>query len=123
MKKKLIATTAAPYVTNTGTNTDPIFHLYIPKGKELVSITKTATSGLEDTYTISYSDGTSTTFNVTNGNGISTIAKTSTLGLVDTYTITMDNGTTATFNVTNGRGIVSITKTETVGYTDTYTIT
>ena len=119
----MIATTAAPYVTNTGTNTDPIFHLYIPKGKELVSITKTATSGLEDTYTISYSDGTSTTFNVTNGNGISTIAKTSTLGLVDTYTITMDNGTTATFNVTNGRGIVSITKTETVGYTDTYTIT
>ena len=58
----MIATTAAPYVTNTGTNTDPIFHLYIPKGTELVSITKTATSGLEDTYTISYSDGTSTTF-------------------------------------------------------------
>ena len=119
----MIATTAAPYVTNTGTNTDPVFHLYIPKGKELVSITKTATSGLEDTYTISYSDGTSTTFMVVNGNGISTIAKTSTLGLVDTYTITMDNGATATFNVTNGRGIVSIIKTETVGYTDTYTIT
>lgn len=27
-----IAPDATPYVTNTGTNTDPVFHLYIPRG-------------------------------------------------------------------------------------------
>lgn len=29
-----LAPDAAPYVTNTGTDTDPIFHLYIPKGQK-----------------------------------------------------------------------------------------
>jgi len=56
-----------PYVTNTGTDTDPIFHLFIPRGKGIASITKTSTSGLVDTYTITYSDGYTTTFTVTNG--------------------------------------------------------
>ena len=36
-------------------------------GNGIASITKTATSGLVDTYTITYTDGTTTTFNVTNG--------------------------------------------------------
>lgn len=36
-------------------------------GKGISSITKTSTSGLVDTYTITFSDGTTTTFNVTNG--------------------------------------------------------
>ena len=36
-------------------------------GNGIVSITKTATAGLVDTYTILYTDGTSSTFNVTNG--------------------------------------------------------
>ena len=36
-------------------------------GKGISSITKTSTSGLVDTYTVLFSDGTSTTFNVTNG--------------------------------------------------------
>jgi len=36
-------------------------------GKGIASITKTATSGLVDTYTITYSDGTTSTFDVTNG--------------------------------------------------------
>lgn len=58
---------ATPYVTNTGTDTDPIFHLFIPRGKGIASITKTGTSGLVDTYTITYSDGYTTTFTVTNG--------------------------------------------------------
>lgn len=94
---------ATPYVTNTGTDTDPIFHLFIPRGKGISSITKTSTSGLVDTYTITYSDGTTTTFAVTNGNGISAISKTSTSGLVDTYTISYTNGTSTTFTVTNGK--------------------
>ena len=36
-------------------------------GRGIVSIIKTATSGLIDTYTITYTDRTTTTFNVTNG--------------------------------------------------------
>ena len=38
-------------------------------GKGIASISKTDTSGLVDTYTIVFTDGTSTTFNVTNGAG------------------------------------------------------
>lgn len=80
-------------------------------GNGIVSIDKTSTSGLVDTYTITFTNGTTTTFTVTNGadgatgdtgNGISSIAKTSTSGLVDTYTITFTDGTTTTFDVTNG---------------------
>lgn len=56
-----------PYVTNTGTSTDPIFHLFIPRGKGITSISKTGTEGLVDTYTITYSDGSTYTYDVTNG--------------------------------------------------------
>lgn len=38
-----------------------------PTGNGIVSITKTGTSGLVDTYTITFTDGTTTTFTVTNG--------------------------------------------------------
>lgn len=38
------------------------------QGVSIVSVTKTGTSGLTDTYTILFSDGNSTTFQVTNGN-------------------------------------------------------
>ena len=58
---------ATPYVTNSGTNTDPIFHLFIPRGKGISNITKTSTAGLVDTYTITFSDGATYTYNVTNG--------------------------------------------------------
>jgi len=83
-------------------------------GNGIESITKTETSGLVDTYTVTYTDGTSTTFTVTNGakgdkgdtgatgNGIQSITKTGTSGNVDTYTITYTNGQTTTFTVTNG---------------------
>ena len=96
-------------------------------GVGIESIEKTSTSGLVDTYTITFTNGDTKTFDVTNGRdgidgkdgkdgadgkdgtdgedgvGISSIVKTSTSGLVDTYTITMTNGDTATFTVTNGR--------------------
>lgn len=39
----------------------------VDNGKGITSIAKTATAGLVDTYTISYNDGTTTTFSVTNG--------------------------------------------------------
>lgn len=83
-------------------------------GNGIKSITKTGTSGLVDTYTVTYTDGTTTTFTVTNGakgdkgdtgatgNGIASIEKTGTSGNVDTYTITYTNGQTVTFTVTNG---------------------
>jgi len=38
-----------------------------PTGNGIYTITKTATDGLVDTYTVSYTNGTSTTFTVTNG--------------------------------------------------------
>lgn len=92
-------------------------------GSGIASIEKTGTSGIVDTYTITYDNGNKTTFTVTNGNGIVSIAKTGTSGLVDTYTITFQDETTTTFEVTNGRGISSIEKTATQGLVDTYTIT
>ena len=63
----MLAPNESPRVTNTGTNTDPIFHLFIPRGKGITSVEKTSTSGLVDTYTITYSDGYTSTFSVTNG--------------------------------------------------------
>lgn len=82
-------------------------------GRGITSITKTGTSGLIDTYTITYTDETTSTFEVTNGadgtdgedgKGIVSITKTATAGLVDTYTILYTDGTTSTFEVTNGSG-------------------
>ena len=91
-------------------------------GSSILSITKTQTVGLQDTYTILLTDGTTSQFTVTNGSSIQSIVKTSSNVLVDTYTITLTNGDTSFFTVTNGRGIVSVEKTATVGRVDTYTI-
>ena len=70
-------------------------------GNGISSIEKTSTSGLVDTYTITFTNGTSTTIEVTNGRGIVSIAKTSSVDYVDTYTITYNDGTTSTFEVAN----------------------
>lgn len=110
--------TGTPYVdvTETGTGRDFSFDLAFHNlkgetgaigatgatGNGIASIVKTSTSGIEDTYTITFTNGTSTIYTVTNGNGIADISKTSTSGLVDTYTITYDDGNTDTFTVTNG---------------------
>lgn len=71
-------------------------------GNDIENIEKTSTSGLVDTYTITLTDGTTETFDVTNGNYIVSIDKTGTEDLIDTYTITMADGSTSTFTVTNG---------------------
>lgn len=122
-------------VTITGTDEEPILNFVLPKGDTgetgatgatgngILSITKTGTSGLTDTYTITYTNGTTSTFTVKNGKEISSITKTSTSGLVDTYTITFTDSTTATLTVTNGRSITNIEKTSVDGLVDTYTIT
>lgn len=70
-------------------------------GNGIVSITKTGTSGLVDTYTITYTDGTTSTFTVTNGQDggsnefIGTLAEWNALSpaqqkAFDTYQITDD---------------------------------
>lgn len=95
-------------------------------GRAITSVAKISTSGLVDTYKISFSDNTSTNFTVTNGSSIKSIVKTGTSGLTDTYTVTLTDETTSTFNVNNGNGIASITLqsgTHAAGTTDTYKIT
>lgn len=91
-------------------------------GVGIEKIEKTGSSGIVDTYTITYTDSRKTTFEITNGNGIESIEKTSTVLLDDVYTITYEDGSTTTYNVTNGRGIDRIEKTGTSGAVDTYTI-
>ena len=71
-------------------------------GNGIASIEKTSTSGLVDTYTITYTNGNTTTFDVSNGNGIDRIEKTATVGNKDTYTIYFTNGSTTTYEVANG---------------------
>ena len=86
-------------------------------GNGIATIAKTGTDDLEDTYTITYTNGNTTTFTVTNGaegpvgptgptgqtgKGISSVAMTNTEGNVDTYTITYTDASTSTFTVTNG---------------------
>ena len=75
-------------------------------GAEVTSIEKTATEGLVDTYTITFSNGTTQSFTVQNGDvgaqgvGIVGIELTSSSNGVDTYTITLDNGKASIFTVT-----------------------
>ena len=89
-------------VQNIGTANHLVLKFNIPEGNGIKNIVKTSTSGLVDTYTITYDKGNTSTFQVTNGNGIVNITKTGTSGLVDTYTILFENGQSTTFQVTNG---------------------
>ena len=66
------------------------------------SVTLSSVSGRIRTYLITFTDETSTTFQVLDGTSIDRITKTSTAGLTDTYTVFMSDGTTTFFTVTNG---------------------
>ena len=95
-------------------------------GRSITNVIKTGTSGLVDTYKITFSDNTHSTFTVTNGASIKSIAKTGTSGLVDTYKVTLTNNATSTFTVTNGNGIASVelqSGTHAAGTSDVYKIT
>ena len=77
-----------------------------PQGVGISDFAKTGTSGLVDTYTITFTNGTTKTIDVTNGKdgvGIRDISKTGTEGNVDTYTILFTDGTSTTFTVTNAK--------------------
>ena len=89
-------------VTNSGSPNHLILDFGIPRGDGIVSVEKTSTDVLTDTYTITFESGLQTTFNIENGRGIISISKTGTSGLVDTYTILFNDGTSTTFNVKNG---------------------
>lgn len=68
----------------------------------ITSVTLSSVSGRIRTYLITFTDETTTTFQVLDGTSIDRIVKTSTAGLTDTYTVFMNDGTTTFFTVTNG---------------------
>ena len=90
----------SPYVTNSGTSTDPIFHLYVPRGVKGDTGATGATGATGEKGDKGDKGDTGATG--ATGNGIYSIAKTGSQGLVDTYTITFTDGTTTTYQVTNG---------------------
>lgn len=63
-------------VTNSGTEYDAILDFIIPRGDDgekgngIVSIEKTSSSEIIDTYTVTYNDGSTDTFQITNGDQI-----------------------------------------------------
>jgi len=88
---------------------------YMVKGERgfgIKSLEKILSDVLVDTYKITFDDGRTQNFTVTNGKGIVSIEKTSTDGLVDTYTITYNDNTTETFTVTNAMSPLITTKKE-----------
>ena len=58
-------------------------------GTNIKSVEKSASDGLTDTYTITLTDGSKSSFNVTNGKGITSISKTGAIGLDDIWNILM----------------------------------
>ena len=90
----------------------------VGKGTGIATIGLTTTVGDTNTYTITYDDGSSSTFNVNDGRGITSVTFASTTdgsglagkpGATDTYRISFSNGTTSTFPVINGQdGEVSL---------------
>lgn len=74
-------------------------------GASIQSIAKTSTSGLVDTYTVTLTNGNTSTFTVTNGKSISSVTMTSgthAAGTTDIYTIAYNDGSSDTFSVYNG---------------------
>ena len=85
--------------------------LWVKKGtfKSIDNISLLSTSGTIDTYKITFTDGSVSNFNVTNGTdgadgkSITGITKTSTSGKVDHYDVNLSDGTMISgFDVTNG---------------------
>lgn len=84
-----------PEVTITKDGTNSILNFVLPKGKGILNISKTNTSGLVDTYTITYDDNSTSTFTVTNGedgeqfaSDLKTINRETLIGVGNIYTYT-----------------------------------
>lgn len=102
----MLAEGAAPYVTNTGTSTDPIFHLFIPIGA--TGATGNGISSIrfnsDYTLTINYTNGTSYktgSIRGATGNGIANVALNADYTLTITYT---DGQTETTGSIRGERG-------------------
>jgi hypothetical protein len=72
------------------------------RGNGIDKITGPVISGLDDTYTIHYTDGNTVNFTVHNGKGIVSVSLKTTVGLVDTYEILYNDGNSDTFEIKNG---------------------
>lgn len=120
-----------------GTDWINIGPLQGPQGNSITSVDRTTGNGdpgTVDTYTITFSDLTTTTFQVTNGSvgvsidHVSKVSGTGAPGTTDTYEVWLDAGESAsagTFTVYNGQSVDHISKTSgtgEAGTTDTYTI-
>lgn len=66
------------------------------------NIEKTGTEGLTDTYRITFSDGSTFSYNIANGRSIREISLLGRNGLVDDYAIRFNDGSDYRFSVTNG---------------------
>ena len=107
---------------------------WVKKGtfKSIDSISLTSTSGLIDTYTITFTDGSTSNYNVKNGEdgkSITGITKTSTSGNVDHYDVNLSDGTTTSgfdvtngTNGTNGKSIANISLASTSGNVKNYDV-
>lgn len=111
---------ATPYVTNSGTDTDPVFHLFIPRGL------KGDTGATPDITMSATTDATSSATPSVQVTKTGTAAAPSFAltfsGLKGAKGDTGETGATGQTGAT-GNGIASITKTGTSGLVDTYTIT
>jgi len=88
------------YNTQTG-----VLTLNIPEGNGISGLSLVSQSGNEDTYRLTYEDGTHNDFVVTNGLSVQSIVKVSSSGLTDTYNVILNDGSVAgSFTVTNGSG-------------------
>ena len=100
--------------------------------KSIDSISLASTSGTIDTYTITFTDGSVSNFNVKNGTdgadgkSITGITKTSTSGKLDHYDVDLSDGSTISgFDVTNGvdgKSIANIALASTSGNVKTYDV-
>lgn len=111
----MLAYNQTPNVTNSGTNTDPIFHLFIPRGAGIASVAKTGSTGIVDHYRMTFDNGQYFDYDVTNGldgqdgedgtDGVSPTVTITTITGGHTVTITdKDHPTGQSFNVMDGSG-------------------
>ncbi len=104
-----ITTTGNGSATSTETVAPVYTYLYVTY-KSILSVEKTGTSedGLTDTYSINYTDGTSTEYEVRHGVGVKdielvTAAEDSDDGLTSTYRISFTDGSSLTYEIKNGK--------------------
>ena len=100
-------TTIQPNVAPSATYNQEtrILTLNLPAADYIQSVSKTSTSGLVDTYTITTKLGYTATFTVTNAKSISSVTLQSgnhSPGTLDTYRINFNNSTHTDFQVYNG---------------------